>query len=223
VFKLKRWTAYRISIKDVLNLKSNENGTMLDGEKEINRVNLIGSVVNKFLGPEDKYGFIIIDDGTETIRARCFESNVNLMLPIKVGDIVTVIGRVKSYNNEIHIIPEIIKKVDPNFELLRKLELSKNLKSENAKEKVTNEEPIQDETLEETKEIEEEIIINTSESPRKKILDIIKELDKGNGADIKKIKEKSNFDNDTVIQILNELMADGTIFQPKAGIVKILD
>ena len=57
----------------------------------------------------------------------------------------------------------------------------------------------------------------------KKIITEITYMDKGEGVDIAYLMDKLGFDRDTVESILNELMNDGTIFEPRAGKVKILE
>ncbi len=46
------------------------------------------------------------------------------MEEFEVGDLVTVIGKVREYEGEVHLVPEVIREVeDPNWELLRELEI----------------------------------------------------------------------------------------------------
>jgi len=48
-----------------------------------------------------------------------------------VGDLVLVVGRVRKYEDEIYISPEIVKKVNPNWELVHKLILfNENMQEE---------------------------------------------------------------------------------------------
>ncbi|MFX0136239.1 MAG: hypothetical protein ACFFDN_21545 [Candidatus Hodarchaeota archaeon] len=71
------------------------------------------------------YGYLIIDDGTETIRIKVWGDDIRKykVEDLNIGDNVDIIGRVREYNDEIFIMPEIISKIsDPNWELLRELE-----------------------------------------------------------------------------------------------------
>jgi len=212
----KRWIAYKVNVKDLVTGQYTQEGGILYKDHEINRARILGSVVSKFIGPEDKYAFIIIDDGTETIRVRSFEDTVPIIKDVQIGDIVDVIGRIRKYEDEVYIIPEIISKViDPNWEILRKVELIEQ-------EKQIVKAPVEESVVEKNEESEEEII-ESSESPRKKIITEITYMDKGEGVDIAYLMDKLGFDRDTVESILNELMNDGTIFEPRAGKVKILE
>lgn len=213
----KRWIAYKVNVKDLLTGQFTQEGGILYGDHEINRARILGSVVSKFIGPEDKYAFIIIDDGTETIRVRSFEDTVPIIKDVQIGDIVDVIGRIKKYEDEIYIVPEIISRItDPNWEILRKIELIEQ-------EKQIVKSPIEEVKTTEIKDEFEEEVIESSESPRKKIINEIISMDKGEGVDIAYLMDKIGFDRDTVEGILNELMNDGTIFEPRAGKVKILE
>ena len=134
---------------------------------------------------------------------------MSLMENIEVGDIIRVIGRLRKYEDEIYIMPEIIKKFDdPNYELMNKLEAIKH--------RVIVEKPIEEEEI--IEEIEEVIT-----SPKEDIINAIKELDTGDGVEIKKIAEVLNTDEKVVEDVLAELMADGDIYEPKPGKVKLLE
>lgn len=93
--------------------------------KKISRVNIVANVVQKFESENKDYKFIVLDDGTASIRVKAWGLDINLFDDINIADIVLLMGKVKIYNNEIYLTPEIVKKVDINWELLRKLELLK--------------------------------------------------------------------------------------------------
>jgi len=85
--------------------------------------------------------------------------------------------------------------------------------------------PIEEEIIEE-EIIEEEIVgdsfktLKNEDLPTRKILDLIKELDKSNGASIEEILEKSSL-NDAE-KILQKMLEKGDIFQNLPGRVKVL-
>ena len=130
---VKRMTAKKVMIKHLVNGKwVKSDGTEPSfvvttyGDK-VSRARILGTVVAKFISEDESYGTITIDDCTETIRAKTF-TTVKPIEEFNVGDVVDVIGRVREYNGEIYIMPEVIRKVDdPNFELLRKLEIAKTI------------------------------------------------------------------------------------------------
>lgn len=76
-------------------------------------------------GTKKDYCYLVVDDGTETIRIKVWGDDINkYKLPdLKIGDDVDIIGKIRNFNDEIYIMPEIIRKIsDPNLELLRELE-----------------------------------------------------------------------------------------------------
>lgn len=92
---------------------------------EISRARVLGTVVSKFVADDQNFASVTIDDGTETMRLKMFRG-VKPLDKVEVGQIVDVIGKVREYEGEIYIIPEIAREVkDPNYELLRRAELLK--------------------------------------------------------------------------------------------------
>lgn len=132
---IKRLPAKKIRIVDIA------NGKYFPGNKEemkpsyvitafgekVSRVNLVASVMDKFLSEDGNYSTMTIDDGSESLRVKAFKEDVKLLEDIEVGDMVLVIGKLKEYNGEVYINAEVVKKVNPNYESLRKLEILEKL------------------------------------------------------------------------------------------------
>ena len=73
---------------------------------------------------------LVLDDGTGIIRAINWSATETTYSDINIGDDVEVFGILKSYRERPQIIPEIVRRVDnPNYELLRDLEIKKQLKA----------------------------------------------------------------------------------------------
>ncbi len=199
---MKRWIAYKLLISDIWNSDFNEEGFLEFGEVKVIRVNVVGTIVSKYLSEDGKFAVLTIDDGTDTIGVREF-NEIQFADKFEVGDIVRVIGRLRKYEDEIYITPEIIKKVDPNFEIMQKLEEIRNR-------------PIFEKG--------EEIIIeeNIVENPKEDILNKIREMDKGEGVDVEELAKTLNIDEITLNDILRKLMDEGDIYEPRAGRVKLL-
>lgn len=219
----KRWVAYKLRIKDLLSARYAEDGFLNYRGLQINRVRLMGTVVSKLVSEDRKYGFFIIDDGTETIRIRSFEDSLDLVEKVETGDLVDVFGRIRKYEDELYVIPEIVKKIeDPNLEILRKAELEvqdKKLPAHGAIEEKPKVEvsSVSEEVIEERIEI-----TPASESPKKKIVDIIIKLDKGEGVEVSMIVADSKLSSEVVDNVLTDLMNDGELFEPRPGKVKLL-
>ena len=127
-----------------------------------------------------------------------------------VGDPINIIGRLREYNNERYIIPEIVKKVDdPHWELVRKLELLKLYGKPNKIEKR------QDVVLSE--EVIEEV-----NNKREFLINLIGKFDDGEGVNVEKVIEASGLVRDDVEKVIVELLKEGEIFEIKPGILKII-
>lgn len=130
--KFKRNIAYKIRIGDISNGKpviENERFSFLDlGNKKIVRVNLIGSVVDKYeVDGERKYIFLTLDDGSGQVKLKVFGDDVEKLKNINHGQTIIIIGTLRYFNDEIYIFPEAVKEQDPKYLIVRKLELEKNL------------------------------------------------------------------------------------------------
>jgi len=128
----KRMTAVRASISDIVNGTFGEdNGAHVTSSYgvELRRVVIVGFVVSKFNKEANSEGgkrfmSITLDDGTDTIRIKVWGEEESVLLEgVKEDILALVIGKVRKYEDEIYIIPEIVKEItDPNFMGLHLLE-----------------------------------------------------------------------------------------------------
>lgn len=124
----KRNTAYKLRVGDILKSKpiiADGKFLFLElGDKKISRVNVIANVVDKYVSEgEKKYAALTLDDASGQIKLKAFGDEIEILKDKTQGDTVQVIGTTREYNNEIYVLPEIIKKVDPQWLLVRKLEI----------------------------------------------------------------------------------------------------
>jgi RPA family protein len=212
----KRQVAVKVNVKDIVNgnyIKEEgwqPNYIAMEDGRRVARVNIIGVVV---FGSDEKdfnYSNFVIDDGSGKISVRSFEKND--MGNVDVGDIILIIGRPREYNNEMYILPEIIRKIpDVNWIKLRKLELSK----------VSDIKPIMKVINEDKKyEIVHEGA-DKNDSDSKIIYDFIKKMDQGDGVLIDDVIKKSN--SERAEKITRNLLESGDIFEVKPGIIKVLE
>ena len=168
----------------------NEAGYILNlsGEK-IKRVNIIAIIVHKEI--VGSITNLLIDDGAGKIMVRQFEENKSLA-DVEIGNIVLIVGKVRVYNQEKYISPEIIKKTNHQWLKVRSLELKKlditneefsvekDNNNDNKEEKKTeNKEHY--ESIKNDKSSEEEKTINNEDSillPIEKVINIIKLMEK---------------------------------------------
>ena len=199
-----RQVAYKVNVSDILNCNFIKDefsaGYVKVNNMNVSRINIIATVVYK---PEEtNFNAIVVDDGTGRISLRSFENN-NVFSKIDVGDTSLVIGKIREFNNEKYIMPEIIKKIN-NFEWLnvRKLELiGKNI--------VDN--------IKTTDNVVEEVTIGINED----IYSLIKKLDNGDGVSVDDVVKASN--KNEAEHIINKLLENGDIFEIKPGKLKVLE
>jgi len=229
---IKRSTAYRIKLKNIVNSEYEKregfNPSVIKyNNLEISRVNIIASVVGKYLTDDQNYCAITLDDGSETIRIKNFGAEVNIIKNIDIGDIVRVIGKVKEYNDEKYIVGELVKKINPNWLIVNELQLISN--SENNESKINEISNENNSTkIEENNEKEEIISISSSEENssiniKQEILNYIKNNDSGSGVMMDIVTSTIKEENEKIKDALFELLKVGEIYEPKKGILKILD
>ncbi|MHA1506609.1 MAG: OB-fold nucleic acid binding domain-containing protein [Candidatus Asgardarchaeia archaeon] len=129
----RRITAKKLFIREVLRLKvlETEEGkakfiSPLSG-KSVSRVHLSGTIVDVFPRNAEEsrnFLFLTIYDGTGTLRLKMWGSEREYAKGLNVGDSVDVVGKVKVYQEEVYVSPEVIRKIeDPNLELMRWAEI----------------------------------------------------------------------------------------------------
>jgi len=195
--QFKRNIAYKLRVGDISNgnpILEGERFSNLDLDgKRVVRVNVIGSIVDKYEAQgEKKYLNLTLDDGSGQIKLKAFGDDVDKFLWISQGQTVIVIGVLRYYNNEIYITPEIVKEQDPRYLLVRKLELEKS-------------DPVK---IIETSS-------PTSESLRDKVIELIKNSESEGGIDSEKLESKVN--NSETNQEIQKLLEEGIIFEPRPG------
>ena len=193
--ELKRATAYKVSIRELLNgtfLKAdNAPSFLLSGNgRKILRVNLVSILVE--VVSETMW---LMDDGTGRIMVRSFDN-----LPAyAAGELVLVIGKVREINEERYIVVEIVRKLpDKGWLRLRAAELKKDM-------------PVQQAVALET--VEQAV-------DGQGIYDSIKKLDTGDGVALSVLTEKFGEGAEAYV---SKLLEHGEIFEVQPGRVKVLE
>ena len=214
----KRQVAYKVRINDILKGEYvKEEGEWVPnyikvGDKKVSRINLMAVVVSKQNLENTNYQSLLIDDGSGKISIRSFEEGNNFN-NIEVGNFALVIGRPREYFNEKYIVSEILKKIEePLWVELRKLELESK---RDVKEQIESSES---ELVDKEEDVEEERI---EDDINKKIFNLIKEIDAGEGADTQEVITKSNIDE--AEGIIKKLLKEGEVFEIKSGRLKVLE
>ncbi|MBI2499454.1 hypothetical protein HYV88_04395 [Candidatus Woesearchaeota archaeon] len=225
-----RQVAYKVWISDLINGKFVEeegewdpNYVIIRNNLKVSRVNVIASVVNKYKNDENSYAYITIDDGSGAIDVRAWREDIGLFDKCEIGDLILLIGRTKEFNDDIYVIPELIKRLDNNnWAKVRKLELEKEF---GAPVKVDKE------SIGEKKLIinvndkggiivkEESASEMLTQTSRQKVLDYISKKEEVTYDDI---IENLKIDEKEVNEIVKELLREGEIYQPKPNYLKVI-
>ena len=245
----KRLTAVKTKIIPLVNGKFvkqegfNPNYVLTPNGMRLSRIKIMATIVDKFLSESGRFASITLDDGSSTIRAKAFNA-VNIFDNFSTGDIIDFIGRVKEYQGEIYLVPEIIRKVeDPNYEILRELDIKAQEKEWAGKKRIILENQKQTSDLEELKKIMEErfgiesediesilesqtlsqdSVEEETDETKEKILKLIVQCDKGSGCDYSELIEKGGLAEDVLDNVVNDLLTEGLCFEPRPGKIKKL-
>lgn len=214
----KRQTAFITRISDIIKGSYvKEEGWQPNyikiGNEKVSRVNIISTVISK--PEEEPFKTMIVDDGSR-ISVRSFEEG-DVFKNFEIGDVVLIIGRPREYAQQKYIMPEIIKKVDERWAELRKIQLERR--------------EVEEKTLEyggggvETREEEEVLAEGDKESfidtNMQHILELIKELDTGDGADFDVVMNRADVQNPE--RIIRTLLEHGEVFELRPGKLKVLE
>ncbi len=190
-------------------------GFVIIDNKKVSRANMLATVAGKFTSDDGNYAAVTLDDGTETIRSKAFGPDVTKFLKLRVGSIVRFIGKIKEFNGERYLKPEIAHELsDPNWIIVHKLELgtpTTGLPShEEVKPTVSEEVAVQ--------QIKEEDL-----GQQAKVLKLIRDMDSGEGAPLDTVIEKSGFESEEAKNIIIGLLKAGEVYEPRKEKLKVLD
>lgn len=220
-----RQTAYKLWIAEIVNAdyiretgEWDPNYLDVKGVK-VARVNILGTITEFFSNLNGDYVTMTIEDGTTQIAVRAFKEDTRFLQGLVIGNSVLVIGRPRQYQNEIYIIPEIVKKLDnPAWIKVRKAELLATRGQIATKQQLP-----QQETSRETRE---ELIANHAssqgnESVRQKILNILEKQGEA-GMDIDLLMQTAEAQEEEGEKIIEELIKEGEIYMSRPGVLKII-
>jgi len=197
----KRNTAYKLKIGMILSGKPTMEGDKLKSletnGKQVVRVNLIANIIDKYIQEgEKKFGSVTLDDATGQVKVKTFGDDVEKFANLQQGDTVLVIGLLRSWNNEVYLTPEIIKKKEPSYLLLRKLEVEAEMPKTLDKPQLT--------------------------AMKDKILEMIKTAEASGGIDVDKIILELKEHPEIINKEIKHLLEDGIIYEPRPGKLRYL-
>jgi RPA family protein len=200
--RFKRHVAYKFRIGQIMS-----GNQIMDGDRlkfidvngmNVARVNIIANVVDKFIQEgEKKFGSLTLDDASGQIKAKVFGEDIVQFEPLNQGDTVLVVGLIRSWNNEVYLTPEIIKKKDPAFLLVRKLEVERDA----------------------PKEVDRAQVAEVKD----KILGMVRGAENDGGIDIDKIiTDLKDHSPDVINSEIKKLLEDGIAYEPRPGKLRYL-
>lgn len=205
----KTQSACKVAIIDILEARQmpqpDAADVLLTSYGEIIRANVIAAVVNIQEGDA-----LLLDDGTGRILIR----NVSQQPDVRIGDIVLCVGRPQRFQQEWYLVPDVLKKVDRAWMLVRKKELAlrRPVEISAVGQQGT---PVETETI---KEPQEAVLENPLES---RVVKMVKQQDKGDGADEGEIVGAMN--HPMTEQLLQKMILRGDLFYVKPGRLKVLE
>jgi DNA polymerase III alpha subunit len=199
--EFKRNIAYKVRIGQILAGKPVMEGEKIKHleceSKQMVRCNIIANVIDKYVQDgEKKFASLTLDDGTGQLKVKTFGDDIEKLTPYNQGDTLLVIGLVRSWNNELYLTPDIVKKKDTTYLLIRKAECEADLPKAA--------DPTQRTALKDT------------------ILGKVKEAEKEQGIDIEKLILELKDRPSIINQEIKKLLEEGMIYEPRPGRVRYL-
>jgi len=198
----KRNVAFKLTIGEILNGKSileNEKFLYLElGDKNVSRTNILANCVDKYVSEgEKKFGTLTIDDASGQIKLKSFGDDIEILKKVSMGDTLQIIGTVREWNGEVYILPEVIKKVDPRWLLVRKIEIQNSRRS---------------------------IILDEKTDLKLKdiVMQKIKSAETDGGIEIDRIVMDTRANPDLINKEIKKLLEEGLIYEPRPGKLRYL-
>ena len=224
--QIQRQTAFKVWISSLLSGKYTkgteqfEAGFIEVNNTKVSRVNMIGIIIDKF--EAETQVSLTLDDGSGSIRIKAWNENISLMTGFNIGDLVIVIGKVKEYNNQVYVTPEIVKTLDnPLWLKVRKLELSKTF-GEPARVMTEVAKDSKEEDEDRMNVVEEKVTNEKTQSSREKIFHLIESMDKGEGVHLTDIIVNSGIAEDDIENLIDDMIKEGEIFEIQKNKLRIV-
>lgn len=198
----KRNIAYKLRIGDILKgIPMMNEGKFLFlelGDKKVVRVNILANCVDKFIQEGEKqFASLTIDDASGQLKLKAFGEDIEPLKEVIQGDTLQIIGNMREWNGELYMIPEVIKKVDTQWLLVRKLEI------QNARKNI----PVGE---------------NGDSTLKNEIMTKIKDAETEGGIDIDAIIMNTEASPDTINSEIKKLLEEGLIYEPRPGRLRYL-
>ena len=205
---LQRQTAKKVRIVDLVSGEWVKKDGMepsyviTPSNDSISRARISGTVVSKFISEDGNFASVTVDDSTATIQAKLWRETKTLS-EINVGDLVNLIGKVREYEGDIYIVPEIVRRITPDQESLSRLEVLARLKR--AREVPKEEAPPAPGKIDQ-------------DQLRRKVISVIEKSK--DGIKYSELLGKLGVPEESLEDIINELLGEGICYEPTPGKIK---
>lgn len=197
----KRNIAYKLTIGDILKgVPMMEEGRFLFlelGDKKVVRVNILANCVDKYVQEGEKqFASLTVDDASGQLKLKAFGEDIEPLKNIMQGDTLQIIGNVREWNGELYVIPEVVKKVDVRWLLVRKLEIQNEQKNMPTETNVS--------------------------SLKNDIMQKIKDAESDGGIDVDAMIMDIKANPDSINAEIKKLLEEGLIYEPRPGRMRYL-
>ncbi len=199
----KRNVAFKLRIGDILKgVPMMDEGKFLFlelGDRRVVRVNILANCVDKFIqdGDDKKFATLTIDDASGQLKLKAFGDDIEPLKNIVQGDTLQIIGNVREWNGELYVLPEVVKKVDSRWLLVRKLEV------QNARKDLPDAE-------------------KGDSSLKDGIMVKIKEAESDGGIDVDTLIMDVEASPDAINGEIKKLLEEGLVYEPRPGRLRYL-
>ncbi|MBT7102615.1 hypothetical protein HN935_03845 [archaeon] len=198
----KRNVAFKLRIGDILKgVPMMDEGKFLFlelGDRRVVRVNILANCVDKFVqDDEKKFATLTIDDASGQLKLKAFGDDIEPLKNIVQGDTLQIIGNVREWNGELYVLPEVVKKVDSRWLLVRKLEV------QNARKDLPEAE-------------------KGDSSLKDGIMAKIKEAESDGGIDVDTLIMDVEASPDAINGEIKKLLEEGLVYEPRPGRLRYL-
>ena len=169
------------------------------GDKHVVRVNILANCVDKYVqdGDDKKFATVTIDDASGQLKLKAFGDDIEILKGVLQGDSLQVIGNVREWNGELYILPEVVKKVDAGWLLVRKLEI------QNARKDLP-------------------VAGKGDSSLKDGIMVKIKAAEGDGGIDVEALIMDTEASPDAINEEIKKLLEEGLVYEPRPGRLRYL-
>lgn len=195
------------------------NYVVVDDRLRVSRVNVIGTITQA--EAEGSIARYALDDASGRIALRSYESSE---LEAKPGDLVIVIGRPRIYQNEIYLVPELIRAIEPAWAGFRKRQLELLTGERALLEAIDETEaPASGGETRAPKPAAKDADTDAPATDTERIYALIERIDTGDGADMSDVIARAEKDGIAEAEkAIHHMLEMGDIFEIRAGKLKVL-